>query len=180
VPSCVRAGCRGVSLAPWWHLCVACTTPLLEPVGDGSSLGDQQAAAGWDAVTWAERIAPNRWGNAVTDDGWVTGVRCLALAAVVTGRADGCQHTAMTGARPVVAVPRATGSLRCPSCAEAVVASVTTDGHACDRCGRVPVTGLHRTAAVAGSSLIIVTQLCDGCASSVLALGVPGAPAGSA
>lgn len=185
--TCVRSGCSGVALAPWWALCAGCTTPLLDPVTDapasGTSSGstpptgsvavtDQRVAAGWDAVTWAERIAPRRWGSAVDGDPWLTSVRCLVLASVVTGRADGCDHTRTSGATPVVAVARATGSLRCPSCAEPVVAAVTTDGHACDRCGRVPVGPGDRTAAVTGAALVLVAQLCDGCAGAVLALGV--------
>ena len=178
--TCVRSGCSGVALASWWALCADCSAVLLDPVtgdaGDGPAVGlavdDQRAAAGWDAVTWAERIAPNRWGSAVDGDPWLTTVRCLALASVVTGRADGCEHTRTTGATPVVAVARATGSLRCPPCAEAVVAAVTTDGHACDRCGRVGVGPKDRTAAVVGASLVVVAQLCDGCAGAVLALGV--------
>lgn len=174
--TCVRSGCPGVALAPWWALCVDCTTPLLDPVVAHPSadvgVGDQRDAAGWDAVTWAERIAPRRWGSAVDGDTWLTTVRCLALASVVTGRSDGCEHTRATGATPVAAVTRVTGSLRCPSCAESVVASVTTDGHACDRCGCVPVAPTDRTAAVVGTSLVVVAQLCDGCAGAVLALGV--------
>lgn len=174
--TCVRSGCPGTALAAWWALCAACTSPLLDPVGGGPAAGDgagdQRAAAGWDAVTWAERIAPRRWGSAVDGDAWLTSVRCLALASVVTGRSDGCEHTRTTGATPVVAVARATGSLRCPSCAEPVVAAVTTDGHACDRCGRNPVGPTDRTAAVVGASLVVVAQLCDGCAGQVLALGV--------
>lgn len=176
--ACVRAGCRGQALAPWWSLCLECTAPLLDPVtpttaGEGlDPVADQRDAAGWDAVTWAERIAPRRWGSAVTDDPWLTSVRCLTVASVVTGRADGCEHTRTTEASPVVVVVRATGSLRCPTCAEAVVAAVTTDGHACDRCGQVPVVGSDRLAAVVGASLVVVAQLCDGCAGAVLALGV--------
>jgi len=176
--TCVRAGCRGQALAPWWSLCLECTAPLLDPVTPSPSadgvdpVTDQRDAAGWDAVTWAERIAPCRWGSAVADDPWVTSVRCLTVASVVIGRADGCEHTRMKGAAPVVAVARAAGSLRCPACAEPVVASVTTDGHACDRCGQVPVVRGDRVAAVVGASLVVVAQLCEECAGVVLALGV--------
>lgn len=175
--TCVRAGCRGQALAPWWSLCLECTAPLLDPVtpspaADGPHpVADQRDAAGWDAVTWAERIAPRRWGSAVTDDPWLTSVRCLTVASVVTGRADGCEHTRTTGATPVVAVARATGSLRCPACAESVVAAVTTDGHACDRCGAVPVSASDRLAAVVGASLVVVALLCNECAGAVMALG---------
>jgi ribosomal protein S27AE len=173
--TCVRTGCPGDALAAWWSLCLDCTAPLLEPIHErvAGNVLDQREAAGWDAVEWAERIAPNRWGNAATDDRWVTGVRCLAVASVVTGRGNGCEHTRGTGSAPVVAVTRATGSLRCPTCAEPLVAAVTTDGHACDRCGTVPVTRADRVAIVAGSSLIVVAQLCDRCTASVLALGRP-------
>lgn len=170
---CVRIGCANPALAAWWSLCASCTAPLLDPVpgGDaGGAASDQQASAGWEALAWAERIAPRHWGNAAPDDGWVTSVRCLVVAAVVTGRADGCVHTRTDGATPVVAVPRATGVLRCPTCAEGVVAAVTTDGRACDRCGAVAVTAADRVAAVVGTSLLIVAQLCNLCRPAVLAM----------
>jgi hypothetical protein len=182
--TCVRAGCHGDALAAWWSLCVDCTAPLLDPVGTpgdrtdrvgrpggADAAADQLDAAGWEAVTWAERIAPDRWGNAALDDRWVTGVRCLTVAAVVTGRAEACEHTRTAGATPVVAVARAAGSVRCPACSEPVVATVTTDGHACDRCQVVPVTHADRVAAVAGVALIVVAQLCQACTADVLALG---------
>lgn len=167
---CVRSGCDGVALVPWWSLCVDCTRRLLDPVTPASA-ADQRDAAGWDAVAWAERIAPRRWGTAVDDDPWLTSVRSLAVASVVTGRADGCEHTRTSGATPVVAVARATGSLRCPACAEPVVGAVTTDGNACDRCGVRAVSATDRAAVVVGASLIVVAQLCDPCADAVLALG---------
>jgi hypothetical protein len=61
--------------------------------------------------------------------------------------------------------------LRAPACSEPVVAVVTTDGHACDRCGAVRVTRADRVAAAAGVALIVVAQLCNACAAEVLALG---------
>jgi ribosomal protein S27E len=160
---CSRSGCSRPALARWWVLCADCTVLLLEPAGRRSDAGvDQLQAAGWDAVTWAERIAPGRWGNA-SDDGWVTAQRCLAFAAVVTGRSSGCVHTATDVAVPVIAVARAVGVLHCPSCAETVVAATATTRHACDRCGRVTVSSEQRVALVAGASLILVGHLCAAC-----------------
>jgi hypothetical protein len=152
-------------------LCLGCTLPLLEPAGDFQQADlDQRSSAGFDAVTWAERIAPSRWGHAVDGEPWVDVVRCLAFAAVVTGRGDGCPHTADRGAAvPVIAVARAPGVLRCPACAEHVVARHTTTGQPCDRCRSVAVDPRHRVAALTGASLIIAAQLCDACASHVLA-----------
>lgn len=169
---CVRAGCDGAALAPWWLLCAGCTAPLLEPATPSPlSAVDQLATAGWEAVDWAERIAPARWGTAVTTDPWVTEVRCVALAAVATGRSDACAHTTSgRAASPVVAVPAAVGVLRCPSCAEPVVARHSVTGAPCDRCRRVTVGPSDRVAAMTGTSLIIVAQLCADCAGSVLAL----------
>ena len=172
---CLRSGCHGVALAEWWRLCADCTAPLLDradgaqPAAPGQV--DQLQALGWDAVAWAERIAPSRWGNGVLDDPWLTSVRCLVLAAVITRRAEGCPHTGYGAVTPVVVIPRATGTLRCPSCAEAVVATVTTDGHACDRCGAVPVTRQDRVAAIVGAGLVVVAQLCPACTAATLALG---------
>ena len=167
---CVRAGCRAQALAPWWLLCAGCTQPLLqrvdEPVG---SAADQQSAAGWEAVDWAERIAPDRWGHAVESDPWVTTVRCLVFASVVTGRAASCPHTGTPSTRPVVAVPRALDTLACPSCAEPVVARTTVDG-GCDRCRQKPAGPPDRVALICGSSLIVVGQLCANCASATLEL----------
>jgi hypothetical protein len=172
--SCVRPGCGGESLAPWWALCTACTAPLLTSTDSGAgAVRDQQLAAGWDAVHWAERIAPSRWGHASDDDAWVLSIRCLTLASVVTGRAQGCGHTSSSASTvPVVVVLRAPGYLYCPVCAEPVVASVTIDDHPCARCRRVTVSASDRLAALAGASLIVVGQLCDGCAATVLDLGM--------
>ena len=170
---CVRAGCDGPALAPWWSLCGACTLPLLEPAGDlGDPVVDQHVTAGWDALDWAERIAPDRWGNAVENDPWIVAHRCLAFAAVTTGRSRGCPHTGSpTVAVPVVAVARAPGVLRCPPCAETVVRQHTTTGHPCDRCRAVTVGPSDRVAALTGASLIVVGQLCTPCAAMVLRLG---------
>src|SRR5262249_35816405 len=89
--ACVRAGCDGEALAVWWRPGAECTRPPLEPVAARAEPAlEQQAAAGWDAMDWAERIAPARWGNAVDDDPWVFGIRCLAFATVTTGRSQGC------------------------------------------------------------------------------------------
>jgi hypothetical protein len=171
---CVRASCSQLALASWWALCAECTVPLLESIADpATGASDQRAAAGWDAMAWAERIAPDRWGNA-SDDAWVTCQRCLAFAAVVTGRSQGCPHTAGDVATPVVAVVRAPGVLRCPSCAEAVVAATSTTGHACDRCGLVAVSMTDRVALVTGSSLVLVAQLCRACATVCRAVDMSG------
>ena len=178
--TCVRAGCAGAALAPWWSLCSACTLPLLEPASDlGDPVVDQHVTAGWDALDWAERIAPDRWGNAVEDDPWIVARRCLAFAAVTTGRSQGCSHTgAPTVAVPVVAVARAPGVLRCPPCAETVVRQHTTTGHSCDRCQVVTVGPPDRVAALTGASLIIVGQLCRSCTDTVLSLTLPVVPDG--
>jgi len=116
---CVRAGCREPALASWWRLCATCTSPLLTPVTERpDAIVEQHLAAGWDAVAWAERIAPDRWGNA-SDDAWVTRQQCLAFAAVVTGRSQGCPHTAEDVATPVALLTGASlivvGQL-CESC----------------------------------------------------------------
>jgi hypothetical protein len=170
VVRCSRAGCLRPALASWWRLCVDCTAPLLEPVdGESTHVDDQVCAAGWDALGWAERIAPGLWGNA-SDDGWVTAQRCLAVASVVTGRSSGCVHTAADVAVPVVAVARAVGVLCCPVCAEAVVATTSTTGHACDRCAQVTVSVEDRVALVTGASLLLVGQLCRSCSAAVCAL----------
>jgi len=59
--TCVRSGCTDQVLAPWWLLCQTCTLPLLDPPTPPSPANqDQQQTAGWDAVEWAERIAPHR------------------------------------------------------------------------------------------------------------------------
>jgi hypothetical protein len=169
--SCVRPGCPRPALAGWWLLCIECSQPLLM-LNDGSapSLTDQRMAAGWDALDWSERIAPNCWGNARDDDPWLLSVRCLALASVVTGRSWGCAHT-VDGASPVpvVAVVRAPGILKCPPCAESLVAETSTSG-LCDRCQAVPVALPDRVAALTGSSLIVVAQLCRDCRSNTLEL----------
>ena len=106
----------------------------------------------------------------------MTRQRCLAAASVVTARSQGCAHTAADVATPVVAVPRAPGVLRCPTCAEPVVAGTATGGHGCDRCGRVTVGPGDRAALVTGSSLIIVAQLCSACADACRALRLDDGP----
>jgi hypothetical protein len=168
--TCRRVGCSGTALAPWWGLCIECTRPLLDPAGPWpTAVVEQRQADGWAAMEWAERIAPGGWGNA-SDDEWVTRQVCLAFASVVTGRSNGCIHTASDVAIPVVAVARVTGVLRCPSCAEPVVAAASTTGRGCDRCGLVTVSPEQRVAAVTRSSLIIVGQLCTDCAGVVRGL----------
>jgi hypothetical protein len=118
--------------APNW-LCAECSRPLLDLGSNAHADSDQQLAAGWDALDWTERIAPNCWGSAVEDDPWVLSVRCLAMASVLTGRSSGCAHTGdATVALPVVAIARAPGVLRCPPCAEPVVAQTSSSGGARD------------------------------------------------
>jgi ribosomal protein L37AE/L43A len=168
---CLRPRCSRPALADWWLLCAECSIPLLDlddgPVGTAV---DQRAAAGWDALGWAERIAPDGWGSAVETDPWVVSVRCLAMASVVTARASGYPHTVGSVAVLVVAVARMSGVLRCPPCAETVVARSSAMGPSCDRCGSVAVVAAQRVAALIGSSMILVAQLCCGCRSQVLAL----------
>jgi hypothetical protein len=168
---CVRAGCSRPALGEWWLLCCECSGPLLH-LDDGRLLSedDQRAAAGWDALGWAERIAPACWGSANERDPWVLTVRTLSMAAVVTRRASGCPHTvSSTASVPVVAVARAVGVLRCPPCAEPVVAQTSKAGPSCDRCGAV--TGPpSRVAALTGASMILVAQLCPACRGQVLEL----------
>jgi ribosomal protein L37AE/L43A len=128
-------------------------------------------AAGWDALRWAERIAPDCWGNAAENDAWVLSVRCLTVAAVVTGRSSGCAHTVTAAtAVPVVAVARIPDVLCCPPCAEPIVAQSATMGLECDRCGSRAEDQTERVAALTGSSLIVVAQLCLGCRSRVFEL----------
>ena len=173
---CVRSGCRGQALAPWWRLCSNCTRPLLERADDiDGPMADQRDRAGWEAVDWAERIAPGRWGHAVETDPWVTTVRCLVFASVATGRSAGCRHTSSPSPLPVVAVPAALDTLACPSCAEPVVAQHTVDGN-CDRCQREVVGPSARVALISGASLLVVVQLCRGC--TVAALELPAWVAG--
>src|SRR4051812_48003329 len=105
---CVRLGCPNLALGDWWTLCVECTLPLTDPLDlEGAPQVEQRQAAGWDALQWAERIAPDAWGNANGVDEWIRTQRCTAFAAVVTGRAEGCMHTLALVAAPVVAVARA-------------------------------------------------------------------------
>jgi hypothetical protein len=58
--------------------CADCTGPLLDPVDgspvSGTTTSDQRVAAGWDALTWAERIAPD---TTVLEDLQVPGDRRL-------------------------------------------------------------------------------------------------------
>jgi hypothetical protein len=169
---CTRPRCTRQALADWWQLCAPCSRSVLaiDSMTPRSDL-DQRMAAGWDALGWAERIAPGCWGNAVEGDPWVLSVRCLAVAAVVTGRSSGCVHTvSAAGAVPVVAVPRVLGVLRCPPCAEPIVAQSAGMGPACDRCGSITGGSCERVAALTGSSLIVVAELCSGCRSQVLEL----------
>lgn len=165
--ACVRPGCGRPALAGWWRLCAECTSPLIA-AGPG---GEQAEAAGWDALAWAERIAPHAWGNAIEDDPWVTAARCLTFASVVTGRATGCPHTA-TGSSPlpVVHITRAPDVLMCPPCAEPTVAAVSVTGPPCDRCRTIDTHDVRRTAAVAGASLILVAHLCGDCLPVVMPL----------
>ena len=167
--ACVRIGCGRPALAGWWRLCACCTSPLMTGVADI----EKTAAAGWDALAWAERIAPAAWGNASDDDPWVTAARCLTFASVVTGRATGCPHTSTASAAlPVVHIARAPHVLMCPPCAEPTVAAVSVGGPSCDRCRSVAPQGVVRTAAVAGSSLVVVAELCSRCRHEVLPLSV--------
>jgi hypothetical protein len=170
--ACVRADCARPALASWWLLCAGCSEPLLALTSDvaGDSVVEQQMAAGWDALGWAERIAPSNWGNAAEADPWVVTVRCLAVASVVTGRSSGCAHTVSpVTVLPVVAVARVPGVLRCPPCAEPVVGEASEGGR-CDRCAAVPVTASDRTAVLTGASLIVVAQLCGACRREVVPL----------
>jgi hypothetical protein len=86
------------------------------------------------------------------------------------GLADGTHTVSATAAVPVVAVARIPGVLRCPPCAEPIVAQSTGMGSECDRCGSLTDSGSKRVAALTGSSLIVVAQLCAGCRSRVLEL----------
>jgi hypothetical protein len=166
---CARLGCSAVMLASWWQLCVGCTSPLMDAVrAVPGEVVDRHRAAGWEALAWAERISPSSWGNA-SDDEWVTAKRCLAFAVLVSGRSTGCVHTSWDVPQPVLAVARAPGVLRCPTCAESVVATTSTVGGACDRC-RFPAFPPARVAVVTGNSLIVVAQLCAGCRGVVHAL----------
>lgn len=161
---CVRAGCQGQALAEWWQLCTGCTLPLLDRAdGTEQAATDQRAAAGWDAVDWAERIAPHCWGHAVESNPWVASVRCLVFAAVTTGRSQGCPHMSSPSPTPVIVIPRAVDALACPSCAEPVVARHAVDGALCDCCGHASVGVTDRVALVVATSLVIVSQLCAGC-----------------
>ena len=170
--ACLRPHCSRSALAEWWLLCVECSAQLLLNLDDGpvGSEIDQRLAAGWDALGWAERIAPEGWGSVVETDPWVVSVRCLAMASVVTARASGCAHTVgPVVAVPVVAVARMPGVLRCPPCAESVVAQSSGMGPACDRCASVAVGPSERVAALTGS-MILVAHLCRGCRGQVLEL----------
>lgn len=165
---CITAACAGTALAPWWLLCPSCTLLLEKPAGSlPTALGDQAAMSGWDAVTWAERIAPSRWGQANESDRWVMRLRALTLAETVTARTAPCPHTTgRDSAVPVVVPVRAPLVLACPPCAEPSVAATTTDGHACDRCAGAAVTTRDRSALLVGQSLILVAQLCAPCAAA--------------
>lgn len=169
---CTRPRCEQPALADWWQLCAQCSRPVLalDEATPRSDI-DQRMAAGWDALDWAERIAPDCWGNAAPGDPWVLSVRCLTVAAVVTGRSSGCAHTiSAKAAVPVVAVARIPGVLRCPPCAEPVVAQSASLRSGCDRCGLPADSAVERVAALTGSSLIVVAQLCRGCRSRVFEL----------
>ena len=167
---CVRSGCSRPGLAGWWRFCVECSLPLLVLDDDPRPVADPLLTAGWEALSWAERIAPAHWGSAGMQDSWVLSARCLTLAAMVTGRSSGCPHTvgpALTS--PVVAVVRAPGALRCPPCAEPLVARLTADGR-CDRCAEGPVGAGDRVAVLAGTALIVVGLLCGTCRTQVFEL----------
>lgn len=170
VQQCLYLSCGRPAVADWWLLCEHHTL-LLEASSDvlPSALGDQASAAGWDATTWAERIAPDRWGHAVEDEPWVMRLRALSLAAAVSRRALPCGHASGSDAAlALVVVARDPLRIACPTCAEATVARATTDGHACDRCRAVAVRQGDRTALLVGRSLILVGQLCDDCAEQSL------------
>ena len=169
---CTRPRCERPALADWWQLCAQCSRPVLAlDESTPRSDVDQRMAAGWDALEWAERIAPERWGNAAAGDPWVLSIRCLTVAAVVTGRSSGCSHTISADAAvPVVAVARFPGVLRCPPCAEPIVVQSAEMGPGCDRCGSRADAATERVAALTGSSLIVVAQLCRGCRSRVFEL----------
>ena len=92
-------------------------------------------------------------------------MRCLALASSVVTRSSGCQHTLAGTDLPILVVPRATGVLRCPSCAESVLAQSYASEAGCDRCGTWagPVSRVCLT----GGAAVIVTMLCRDCAGAV-------------
>jgi hypothetical protein len=169
---CTRPRCDRPALADWWQLCARCSRPLLAlDEATPRSDVDQRMAAGWDALEWAERIAPDYWGSAAEADPWVLSVRCLTVAAVVTGRSSGCSHTiSAASAVPVVAIARVPGVLRCPPCAEPVVAESAGMGSACDRCGPLAESAAERVAALTGSSLIVVAHLCQACRNRIFEL----------
>lgn len=166
---CLQATCSGLALTEWWLLCEHHTLVLDAAGALPSALADQASAAGWDAADWAERIAPARWGHAAEQDPWVLRQRALNLASAVTRRTAPCPHTAAHDAAvPVVVLARAPGVSACPVCAETTVARTTTAGHMCDRCHQVPVGLADRTALLVGQALILVAQLCEGCATASL------------
>jgi hypothetical protein len=168
---CVIPGCPNQQLAPWWRMCTACTLPLLEITGVDVSRQDQALAAGWDSLTWAERIAPNHWGSARTADPWVQAQRCLVFASGVTGHGTGCPHIATPQIPvPAICVARNMDHLACPRCAEGHVGRNASYPGACDRCGQRPVHLADRCALTTGTSLIIVAQLCSDCRSQVFEL----------
>jgi hypothetical protein len=67
---CLRPHCSRPALAGWWLLGVESSAPLLLNLDDGpvGSEVDQRLAEGWDALGWAERIAPEGWGSVVEAD----------------------------------------------------------------------------------------------------------------
>ncbi|WP_285623824.1 hypothetical protein [Kineosporia sp. NBRC 101677] len=165
------AGCPNTHLAPWWRLCTTCTLPLLKSPATNVSQHDQAIAAGWDSLTWAERIAPNHWGSARSSDPWIQAQRCLVFAAGVTGHGTGCPHIATPQIpTPVICVARNMDHQACPLCAEPHVAHNASFPGACDRCGQRPVHLADRCALTTGTSLIIVAQLCSTCRSQVFEL----------
>ncbi len=168
---CVIPGCPHPQLAPWWRLCTTCTLPLLQFPEPELGQQDQAHAAGWDSLSWAERIAPNHWGSAQADDPWVQAQRCLVFAAAVTAHGTGCPHIeAPQIPVPTVGVVRNIEHLACPRCAEPNVARNASHPAGCDRCGHQPVDLTDRCALTTGTSLIIVAQLCSGCRSHVFEL----------
>jgi len=168
---CLTPGCSHPQLAPWWRLCAGCTLPLIEGTRDRAADQDQAQAAGWDCLTWAERIAPDHWGSAREHDRWVQAQRCLAFLGTVTAHATACQHVAAAQSPlPVVLTARAPDHQACPICAEDLVARNASYPGACDRCGRKPVHRADRCALTTGTSLIIVAQLCADCRVQAFAL----------
>jgi hypothetical protein len=166
VPGCMRVRCDRPALTWWWQLCLECTDPLLLAAEQESGRpADQTREVARAAAEWARRFAPLAYGRMQTGDEWVWTVRCLAMASLVSGKASGCAHTVRGRAGvPTVVIPRATGVLRCPACAESVVSQSSVQDSGCDRCGEWddPVTRVCLTS----GTTVIVAQLCGGCSAA--------------